>query len=121
MKTRITYAWGVDGFIADLASEPEVQVEEKRGNATRVRSFPVCSTRGATSGYNFSQNEREAFMKRGAARYTIEHDPDATGTTMQFSLIDYDLIRSYRNETDQQIIELLKANPESGSDTRLDL
>jgi hypothetical protein len=120
MKTRITYAWGADGFIADLANEPEVEVEEKRGNTTRVRSFPVCSTRGSSAGYRFS-NDREAFMVGCAARYTIEHDPDATGTTMHFSLIDYDLIRSYRNETDRQILELLKTSSEGGATSNLDL
>lgn len=105
--TKFIYAWGDSGFIDDLASEPAQVVEERKGNSVSTRTYETCATRGKSSGYQFSQEEREPFMPGCRARLTIEHAVNAQSTTIRFSLIDYELIRQFRTETDKQVMQRL--------------
>lgn len=120
----LIYAWGTDGFIADLEGQPvQTFVEDLGGNRTSERQFRTCAAGGpfnASVEYDFKSPRvpEDAIMPDCVATYEITYQGGPEVSTIKFALKDYDLARLHQAEVDRQIMEAL-SSPTSKSDMDL--
>ena len=111
--TRLTWAWGEDGFIEDLAAVEAATMEHEvePGEVREVSYWPCKSLTEADFAYSFSQLRHEPFNPGCVATYTVTYERGPETSTVTFALADHALGRAQREETDRQITEALTATP----------
>ena len=112
----VIYAWGADGFIADLDGQPvQTFVEDLGGNRTSERQFRTCAAGGpfnASVEYDFKSPRRaeDEIMAGCIATYEITYQGGPEISTIKFPLKDDDLARLHQAEVDRQIMEALSSS-----------
>ena len=113
---NLIYAWGTDGFIADLEGQPmQTFVEDLGGNRTSERQFRTCAARGpfnTSVEYAFKSPRRaeDEIMPGCIATYEITYQGGPEISTIKFALKDYDLARLHQMEVDRQIMAALSSS-----------
>lgn len=115
--SELIYAYGTDGFIADLPAleasmHPVVTGQPMTASISRFGSLfhkdvPCISAIGRDAFYEFRTPRREDPLASCAAALRVRVQISGPKTTIRFDLMDYRLIRTNRGETDQQILEAL--------------
>jgi hypothetical protein len=115
--SELIYAYGKDGFIADLPAlevsmHPVVTGQPMTASISRFGSFfhddvPCINAIGRDAFYEFRMPRREDPLASCAAALRVRVQISGPKTTIHFDLMDYRLIRANRDETDQQIMEAL--------------
>ncbi|WP_439525942.1 hypothetical protein [Roseovarius mucosus] len=103
-----SWAWGEDGFIADLDDQPlrEISTINERGTQ-RTTQYQPCVGYFDTAEYRFRQHRETPIMPGCTALFTVGVSGGAQLSTVSFSLTDFDLIRQHVAEVDRQILEAL--------------
>ena len=126
LEMTITYAWGTDGFIADLDALPPLVHEEtitNFGNTRTTRSeYEICG--GAQHyqndvTYQFKYPRNQDIMTGCIATFTVTHRGEPGMTSISFAIEDYELARIHQQELDRQIVEALTGKDVKASDMDL--
>ena len=121
---ELTYAWGEDGFIADLDAQPVRTFEEKRGtNSSTLHEYRTCANGGpfeASVSYDFKypREARDVIMPGCIATYQITYTGGVESSEIRFSLKDFDLAHRHRDAVDAQILKALET-PVAKSEMKL--
>jgi hypothetical protein len=101
---RLTYAWGNDGFIPDLATVAEQTIDHDPGdgNIKRFRYQP-CATAGGEVGYRFNEFRRQPKMPGCTALFVVTYQGGSPMSEVHFALYDYELDRLHTAAVDAQI------------------
>lgn len=101
---RLTYVWGNDGFIPDLATVAEQTIDHDPadGNIKRFRYQP-CATAGGEVGYRFNELRRQPEMPGYTALFVVKYQGGSPMSEVHFALHDYDLDRQDTAAVDAQI------------------
>lgn len=126
LSMTLTYAWSIEGFIADLDALDELIHEEtvtRSGNTrTSQTGYELCGTSPHYLNrvtYQF-EYPRDNEIKTGCLATFIVTYRGAPGmTTIGFSLTDYELGRMHMDELDRQIVEALTGEEVEASDMDL--
>ncbi|MDX8350447.1 hypothetical protein SLH49_20860 [Cognatiyoonia sp. IB215446] len=122
-EMTLTYAWGEDGFIADLDALPPLVHEETFASGTvRQTEYTLCSNAQHYRNnveYHF-EHPRQSDIKTGCvATFTVRYRGEPGSTVIGFSLEDYQLARQHMAELDRQIVEALTGEEVQASDMDL--
>lgn len=122
----LTYVWSTEGFIEDLDALGELPHEETEtlfGNTRTTRTtYELC---GPASHYRNNVTYRFEYprskeIKPGClATFTVSYVGEPGITSIDFSLVDYELGRVHMEELDRQIIEALTGDEVKASDMDL--
>ncbi|MBE0455217.1 MAG: hypothetical protein IBX58_16275 [Roseovarius sp.] len=105
------WAWGEDGFIPDLDSQPVQELNTiGSNNNSRTTQYRPCTGYNGNAEYNFRQHRETTIAPGCVALFSFIYRGGAQLSTVSFSLIDFDLIRQHVVEVDRQIIEALTAD-----------
>ncbi|ASM74129.1 MULTISPECIES: hypothetical protein [Roseobacteraceae] len=119
----LTYAWSTDGFIADLDALGAVTHEETSSSgSTMTTEYELCgSARHYLNNVEYRfEYPRDALIKPGClATFTVSYRGDPGMTSINFSLVDYELGRQHMAELDRQIVEALTGKTVEASDMDL--
>ncbi|MEO9824498.1 MAG: hypothetical protein ABJF50_08800 [Paracoccaceae bacterium] len=106
-EMTLTYAWGEDGFVADLVALPPLVHEETFASGSVRRSeYELC---GNAQHYRNNVEYRFAYprdedIKTGCiATFTVRYRGEPGSTVIGFSLEDFELGRQHMAELDRQI------------------
>jgi hypothetical protein len=115
--SELIYAYGTDGFIADLLAleasmHPVVAGQPMTASISRFGSFfhddvPCINAIGRDAFYEFRMPRPEDLLASCDAALRVRVQVSGPKTTIHFDLMDYRLIRANRDETDRQILEAL--------------
>jgi hypothetical protein len=106
----LTYAWSEEGFIADLDAQPERQITFLSSGRERTAAYRPCvnsPSGSAKTKYRFQHPRKGPAMPGCVAIFRISHRARPGQTSINFKLIDYELIRLNNTETDRQIVDAL--------------
>lgn len=120
--SELIYAYGTDGFLADLQAleasmHPVVTGQPMTASISRFGTFfhddvPCISAIGRNVFYEFRTPRREDPLATCDAALRVRVQISGPKTTIQFDLMDCRLIRANRAETDRQILEALSEQQE---------
>ncbi|MGJ8596782.1 hypothetical protein [Sulfitobacter sp.] len=115
--SELIYAYGSNGFIADLPAleasmHPVVTGQPMTASISRFGSFfhddvPCTNAVGRDAYYEFRMPRREDPLASCDAALRVRVQSSGPKTTIHIDLMDYRLIRANRAETDRQILEAL--------------
>jgi hypothetical protein len=122
-EMTLTYAWGEDGFIADLdALLPLVHEETFASGSVRRTEYSLCSNAQHYRNnveYRF-KHPRDEDIKTGCiATFTVRYHGEPGSTVIGFSLEDFELGRQHMAELDRQIVGALTGEEVEASDMDL--
>ncbi|MEP3296432.1 MAG: hypothetical protein ABJO27_08135 [Pseudoruegeria sp.] len=116
--SELIYAYGTDGFIADLPAlealiHPVVIGQPMTASISRFGSYfhddvPCINAIGRDAFYEFRMPRLEDPLESCAAALKVRVQISGPKTMIRFDLMDYRLIRANRIETDRQILEALE-------------
>lgn len=116
--SELIYAYGTDGFIADLhaleaSMHPVALGQPITASLSRFSSLfhddvPCIHAIGRDAFYEFRMPRREDPLASCDAALRVRVQISGPKTTIRFDLMDYRLIRANRDETDRQILEALE-------------
>ncbi len=119
----LTYAWGTEGFIADLDALGTITHEETSSSgSTMTTEYELCgSARHYLNNVEYRfEYPRDALIKPGClATFIVSYRGDPGMTSINFSLVDYELGRQHMAELDRQIVEALTGKAVEASDMDL--
>lgn len=111
---RLTYAWGIDGFITDLDTVTEQTIEHDPGDGnTKTFRYRPCATAGGEVGYRFNELRRQPKMPGCVALYVVTYKGGSPMSEVHFAIYDYDLDRRHTAAVDAQIKSALSDNVEA--------
>lgn len=115
--SELIYAYGSNGFIADLPAleasmHPVIAGQPMTASISRFGSFfhddvPCINAIGRDAFYEFRMPRPEDPLASCYAALRVRVQSSGPKTTIHFDLMDYRLIRANRAETDRQILEAL--------------
>ncbi len=122
-EMTLTYAWGEDGFIADMdALSPRVHEETFASGSVRRTEYTLCSNAQHYRNnveYRFTYPRDEDIKTGCVATFTVRYRGEPGSTVIGFSLEDYELGRLHMAELDRQIVEALTGEEVEASDMDL--
>lgn len=122
-EMTLTYAWGEDGFIADLDALPPLTHEETFASGSVRRSeYELCSNARHyrnTVEYRFKHPRDEDIKTGCVATFTVTYRGEPGSTLIGFSLEDFALGRQHMVELDRQIVRALTGQEVEASDMDL--
>jgi len=122
-EMTLTYAWGEDGFIADLdALPPLVHEETFTSGSVRRTEYELCGNAQHYRNnveYRFSYPRDEDIKTGCIATFTVRYRGEPGSTVIGFSLEDFELGRQHMAELDRQIVEALSGEEVEASDMDL--
>ncbi|MEO0831500.1 MAG: hypothetical protein AAFY03_13710 [Pseudomonadota bacterium] len=122
-EMTLTYAWGEDGFIADLDALPSLVHEEIfASGSVRRAEYELCGNaqhyRNSVE-YRFSYPRDEDIKTGCVATFAVRYRGEPGSTVIGFSLEDFELGRQHMAELDRQIVEALTGQKVEASDMDL--
>ena len=122
-EMTLTYAWGEDGFIADLDALPSLVHEETFASGSVRRSeYELCGNAQHYRNnveYRFTYPRDEDIKTGCIATFTVRYHSEPGSTVIGFSLEDFELGRQHMAELDRQIVEALTGQEVEASDMDL--
>ncbi|MEO0916232.1 MAG: hypothetical protein AAFY31_04510 [Pseudomonadota bacterium] len=122
-EMTLTYAWGEDGFIADLDALPALVHEETFASGSVRRSeYELCGNAQHYRNnveYRFAYPREEDIKTECVATFTVRYLGEPGSTVIGFSLEDFELGRQHTAELDRQIIAALTGEEVEASDMDL--
>lgn len=122
-EMTLTYAWGEDGFIADLnALPPLVHEETFTSGSVRRSEYELCGNAQHYRNnveYRFAHPRDEDIKTGCVATFTVRYRGEPGSTVIGFSLEDFELGRQHMAELDRQIVEALTGQEVEASDMDL--
>ncbi len=122
-EMTLTYAWGENGFIADLDALPSLVHEETFASGSVRRSeYELCGNAQHYRNnveYRFSYPRDEDIKTGCIATFTVRYRGEPGSTVIGFSLEDFELGRQHMAELDRQIVEALTGEEVEASDMDL--
>lgn len=119
----LTYAWGTEGFVADLDALGSITHEETSSSgSTMTTEYELCgSARHYLSNveYRFKYPRDKLIKPDCLATFTVSYRGEPGMTSINFSLVDYELGRQHMAELDRQIVEALTGKAVEASDMDL--
>ena len=113
-RLEMVWAWGEEGFIADLEGQPvrTVQHEAAPGEVHAIEHRPCVADPAAARADGAFRHPREKPIWPGCvAVYRFAYGAEIGSATLTTSLADHALARADRLEADRQIVERLLGEP----------